>query len=93
MVAEGLSSFYTLKNERLKDLIIIDIGRTFNVCAFSKGKTLVKFTEPGGMLDLYSIVQENYNRFGNNANIEEVIRLIDNGIINCEDEKMKFVKD
>lgn len=94
-VAEGLSSFYTLKKEeRLKDLIIIDIGgRTFNICAFSKGKTLIKFTEPGGMLDLYSVVQENYNKFGNNANIEEIIRLIDNGTINCEDEKMKFVKD
>lgn len=94
-VAEGLSSFYTLKKEeRLKDLIILDIGgRTFNVCAFSKGKTLLKFTQPGGMLDLYSMVQENYNKFGNNANIEEIVRLIENGTINCEEEKVRFVKD
>ena len=94
-VAEGLSSFYTLKKqERLKDLIILDIGgRTLNVCAFSKGKTLLKFTEPGGMLDLYSIVQEKYNKFGNNANIEEIIRLITNETINCSEEKQKFVKD
>lgn len=94
-VAEGLSSFYTLKKEeRLKDLVIIDIGgRTFNICAFSKGKTLLKFTQPGGMLDLYSIVQENYNKFGNNANIEEIIRLIENETINCEEEKIKFVKE
>ncbi|MCR1952737.1 ParM/StbA family protein [Clostridium sp. DSM 100503] len=94
-VAEGLSSFYTLKKEeRLKDLIILDIGgRTFNVCAFSKGKTLLKFTQPGGMLDLYSMVQENYNKFGNNANIEEIVRLIENGTINCEEEKVRFVKE
>lgn len=94
-VAEGLSSFYTLKKEeRLKDLLILDIGgRTINVCAFSKGKTLLKFTQPGGMLDLYSIVQENYNKFGNNANIEEIIRLIENETINCEEEKIRFVKD
>lgn len=94
-VAEGLSSFYTLKKEeRVKDLVILDIGgRTFNVCAFSKGKTLLKFTQPGGMLDLYSYVQENYNKFGNNANIEEIIRLIENETINCEEEKIKFVKD
>lgn len=94
-VAEGLSSFYTLKKEeRLKDLVILDIGgRTINVCAFSKGRTLLKFTQPGGMLDLYSIVQENYNKFGNNANIEEIIRLIENETINCEEEKIRFVKD
>ncbi len=94
-VAEGLSSFYTLKKEeRVKDLVIIDIGgRTFNICSFSKGKTLLKFTQPGGMLDLYSIVQENYNKFGNNANIEEIIRLIENETINCEEEKIKFVKE
>lgn len=94
-VAEGLSSFYTLKKEeRVKDLVILDIGgRTINVCAFSKGKTLLKFTQPGGMLDLYSIVQENYNKFGNNANIEEIIRLIENETINCEEEKIRFVKD
>lgn len=94
-VAEGLSSFYTLKKEeRLKDIVILDIGgRTINICAFSKGKTLMKFTQPGGILDLYSIVQENYNKFGNNANIEEVIRLIENETINCEEEKVKFVKD
>lgn len=94
-VAEGLSSFYTLKkDERSKDILILDIGgRTINVCEFSKGKNILKFTQPGGMIDLYSRVQESYNNKGNNADVEEVIRLIDNGTINCEEDKNKFTKE
>lgn len=94
-VAEGLSSFYTLKKEeRLKDVLILDIGgRTINVCTFSKGKNIVKFTQPKGMLDLYLMVQERYNKDGNNADIEEIIRLIENSTINCAEEKQQFIKD
>lgn len=94
-VAEGLSSFYTLKKEeRAKDVLILDIGgRTINVCTFSKGKNIMKFTQPKGMIDLYGIVQERYNKKGNNADVEEIIRLLDNSIINCNDEKQVFVKE
>lgn len=94
-VAEGLSSFYTLKKEeRLKDVLILDIGgRTINVCTFSKGRNIVKFTQPKGMLDLYLMVQERYNKDGNNADIEEIIRLIENSTINCAEEKQQFIKE
>lgn len=94
-VAEGLSSFYTLKKEeRLKDVLILDIGgRTINVCTFSKGKNIVKFTQPKGMLDLYLMVQERYNKDGNNADIEEIIRLIENSTINFDEEKQQFIKE
>ena len=79
-VAEGLSSFYTLpKEERAKDLVILDIGgRTWNICVSSGGKCIMKFTVPGGMIDLYSEIQEDYNKLGNNADVEEIIRLIKN---------------
>lgn len=94
-VAEGLSSFYTLpKEERVKDLIILDIGgRTFNVCVCSGGKCILKFTVPGGMIDLYGEIQEAYNKLGNNADVEEIIRLIKNDTINATKAKEKFVKD
>ncbi|WP_338631868.1 ParM/StbA family protein [Clostridium baratii] len=94
-VAEGLSSFYTLKkDERTKDVLILDIGgRTINVCTFSKGKNIMKFTQPKGMIDLYALVQERYNKEGNNADVEEIIRLLDNATINCNEEKQAFVKE
>lgn len=94
-VAEGLSSFYTLpKEERTKDLVILDIGgRTWNICVSSGGKCIMKFTVPGGMIDLYSEIQEDYNKLGNNADVEEIIRLIKNDTIDASKAKERFVKD
>lgn len=94
-VAEGLSSFYTLKKEeRAKDVLILDIGgRTINVCAFSKGKNILKFTQPGGMLDLYGEVQLEYMNAGKSADVEETIRLINNGTITFDSKKEKFIKE
>lgn len=94
-VAEGLSSFYTLpKEERQKDIVLLDIGgRTINVCTFTNGKCITKFTTPGGMIDLYSEIQEDYNKTGYNADVEEIIRLIKNGTIDSSKAKQKFVKD
>lgn len=94
-VAEGLSSFYTLpKEERLKDIVLLDIGgRTINVCTFTGGKCTLKFTVPGGMIDLYGEIQEEYNKIGNNADVEEIIRLIKNDTINASKDKERFVKE
>ena len=39
------------------------------------------------------MVQERYNKDGNNADIEEIIRLIENSTINCAEEKQQFIKD
>lgn len=92
-VAEGLSSFYTLrKEERMKDTIIIDIGgRTVNVCTFVKGKNIDKFTVPFGMINLYDNIASNYNLKGNNATTEEVVRLLKNGTLEGIEEKADFV--
>lgn len=92
-VAEGLSSFYTLsKEERKKDVIIIDIGgRTVNVCSFSQSKNIEKFTVPVGTIDIYSEVASNYNANGNNATVEEAIRLLRNGYLNATTEKNNFI--
>lgn len=94
-VAEGLSSFYVLtKEERQKDIVLLDIGgRTINVCTFTGGKCTTKFTTPGGMIDLYSEIQEDYNKIGFNADVEEIIRLIKNGTIDSSKAKARFVKD
>ena len=92
-VAEGLSSFYTLRKEqRAKDTIIIDIGgRTVNVCVFINNKCVDKFTIPFGMINLYDHIAENYNSKGNNATTEEVIRLIKNRDLRGDKEKEEFV--
>ena len=94
-VAEGLSSFYTLRKEqRDKDTLIIDVGgRTVNVCTFVNGKCIEKFTIPLGVINLYNKVAENYNSNGNNATTEEIIRLVNNKTINCNKEKVEIVNN
>lgn len=92
-VAEGLSSFYTLsKEERKKDTVIIDIGgRTVNVCSFLNGKNIEKFTIPQGTIDIYNEVANNYNSNGNNATVEESIRLLRGGFLEAKTEKNNFI--
>lgn len=94
-VAEGLSSFYTLRKEqRDKDTLIIDVGgRTVNVCTFVNSKCIEKFTIPSGVINLYNKVAENYNANGNNATTEEIIRLVNNKTINCNKEKVEIVNN
>ncbi len=93
-IAEGLSSFYTLrKEERERDTLIIDIGgRTVNVCTFVEGKINTKFTHPCGMIDLYDSIKTNINNAeGMNYSLEEMQRLVKNKIYEGNREKEEFV--
>lgn len=92
-VAEGLSSFYTLpKEERQKDVLLIDIGgRTVNICTFTQGKNIEKFTIPQGTIDIFNDVANNYNANGNNATVEEAIRLLNANILEATTEKNNFI--
>ncbi|MBN1079250.1 ParM/StbA family protein [Clostridium botulinum] len=93
-IAEGMSSFYTLsKTDREKDTLIIDIGgRTTNVVSFINTKAEKKFTINKGMIDLYDAIKTRVNLEGNNYNLEEIERLIKNGVFsNVENEYSMFV--
>lgn len=91
-IAEGMSSFYTLnKNEREKDTLIIDIGgRTTNIVTFINGKAEKKFTITKGMIDFYDAIKTRVNAAGNNYELEEMERLIKNGVFGdiAEDKKL-----
>lgn len=93
-IAEGLSSFYTLrKEERERDTLIIDIGgRTVNVCTFVEGKINTKFTYPNGMIDLYDEIKTNVNnKEGMNYSLEDMQRLVNNRVYEGNKEKEEFV--
>lgn len=94
-IAEGMSSFYTLnKTEREKDTLIIDIGgRTTNVVTFINGKAEHKFTITKGMIDLYDSIKTRVNANGNNYELEEMERLIKNGVFgDVKEDKRIFLE-
>ena len=84
VVAEGVSSFYTLsEKERLNDTLIIDIGgRTSNVVTFKGGRIEHKKQVNRGMIDYYEDVVAKYNSTGENVNTEDIKNLIDKKIVN-----------
>lgn len=95
-IAEGLSSFYTLRKEqRALDTLIIDIGgRTVNVCTFVEGKINAKFTHPQGMIDLYDTIKTNVNNNeGMNYTLEDMQRLVKNKKYEGSEEKKQFIAD
>lgn len=95
-IAEGMSSFYTLsKSEREKDTLIIDIGgRTTNVVTFVNGKAENKFTITKGMIDLYDSIKTRVNANGNNYELEEMERLIKNGVFgDVSEDKKNFLQN
>ena len=63
VVGEGISSYYMLpKNEREKDLIIIDFGgRTTNVVEYKNKKLVNKDTINQGMVSLFDKIKVQYN--------------------------------
>lgn len=96
VIAEGLSSFYTLpKHIRENRTLIVDIGgRTVNAAAFVKGKLEKQVTLPIGMLNFYEKVQTKENSKGNNISVVDVESLIEeNRIYDVEDLKVDFIKN
>jgi len=93
VVAEGVSSFYTLsETERLNDTLIIDIGgRTTNVVSFKNGRIEHKKQINRGMINYYEDVASKYNSKGECVNTEDIKNLIDNGIVDTD--IVKFYKD
>lgn len=83
VVAEGVSSFYTLsEQERLKDTLIIDIGgRTANVVSFKNGRIEHKKQVNRGMINYYEDVTSKHNSTGENVNTEDIKNLIDRNIV------------
>lgn len=95
VVAESVSSFYTLpKSERQRSVLIIDIGgRTVNVSSFVKCKVENKKTIPLGTIDFYNKLKTKLNANGKNYNIVDIDRMLDSDFIkDIEEDKDKFFK-
>lgn len=86
VVAEGVSSFYTLPEaERRNDTLIIDIGgRTTNVVSFKNGRIEHKKQINRGMINYYEDVASKYNSKGECVNTEDIKNLIDKGIVDID---------
>ncbi len=84
VVAEGVSSFYTLsETERLNDTLIIDLGgRTANVVTFKKGRIEHKKQVNKGMINYYEEVTSKHNSTGEFVSTEDIKGLIDRDIVN-----------
>ena len=86
VVAEGVSSFYTLpETERMNDTLIIDIGgRTTNVVSFKNGRIEHKKQINKGMINYYEDVASKYNSKGECVNTEDIKNLIEKGIVDID---------
>lgn len=86
VVAEGVSSFYTLpETERRNDTLIIDIGgRTTNVVSFKNGRIEHKKQINRGMINYYEDVASKYNSKGECVNTEDIKNLIEKGIVDID---------
>lgn len=99
IVAEGISSYYMLsKDEREKDLILIDLGgRTTNVVEYKSKKLVNKDTINDGMIDLFREIKIRYNNTdGADEPIEtyEIYHYIKNNQVPLyEDIADKFIAD
>ena len=93
VVAEGVSSFYTLpETERMNDTLIIDIGgRTTNVVSFKNGRIEHKKQINRGMINYYEDVASKYNSKGECVNTEDIKNLIEKGIVDID--TVKFYKN
>ena len=96
VIGEGISSFYSLgKSTREKSTVIFDIGGlSVNICSFINGRLEHNFTYPKGMLNVQEEIRLRINSNGNNQELKDIERLInDNLIENVEIEYNKFVNE
>ena len=97
IVGEGISSYYMLpKEERAKDVIIIDIGgRTTNVVEYKNKRIVNKDTFPAGTIDFYNRVKAKFNNeHGQNVETHEVRHYIQTGVIPVYEElEDEFIKE
>ena len=84
IVGEGISSYYMLpKEEREKDVILIDIGgRTTNVVEYKNKRIVNKDTFPVGTIDFYNRVKNKFNNeHGENVETHTIRHYIQTGVI------------
>jgi plasmid segregation protein ParM len=96
IVGEGISSYYMLpKEDREKDLVLIDIGgRTTNVVEYKNKRIVNKDTFPTGTIDFYNRAKNKFNNEnGENVETHSVRHYIQQGVIpvytELEDEFIK----
>lgn len=95
VIGEGISSFYSLgKTDREKSTVIFDIGGlSVNICSFINGRLEHHFTFPEGMLNLHEEIRLRINADGNNQELKDIERLINDNLIDgVEYEYKKFVE-
>lgn len=93
---EGFSSIYTLsKEERKKDLLLIDIGgRTINVLEFYENKAQKKETLGYGIVKLYQALKDAHGE--DDYTLEEMRRIVNGGFLKkdvVDSHKKQFVQD
>lgn len=96
VIGEGISSFYSLgKSAREKSTVIFDIGGlSVNICSFVNGRLEHHFTLPKGMLNVQEEIRLRINSNGNNQELKDIERLINDNLIDgVEEEYKKFVNE
>lgn len=96
VIGEGISSFYSLnKSAREKSTVIFDIGGlSVNICSFVNGRLEYRTTYPKGMLNVHDDIKTRVNANGDNQELKDIERLINDGLIeDVEMEYNKFVED
>lgn len=94
VVGEGIGSIYSLPViAKGKSIILFDIGgRTTNVLVIVNGKIEKKFTITKGIINFYADVAQRLNSKGNNYEIEDMKRLIEeNKVGDVEADKESFL--
>lgn len=96
VVGEGISSFYSLgKTDREKSTVIFDIGGlSVNICSFVNGRLEHHLTYPKGMLTVQEDIRLRINANGNNQELKDIERLINENLIDDVDIEYKnFLKE
>lgn len=88
VLKEGFAAFYSLPKRNNGLIAIVDIGgRTTDVFTFVNGKEEKETSIPVGTMNYFKIIADRLNSEGENRKIEDIFKLIDNGLIDLEDYK------
>lgn len=88
VLKEGFAAFYSLPKRNNGLIAIVDIGgRTTDVFTFVNGKEEKETSIPVGTMNYFKIIADRLNSKGENRKIEDIFKLIDNGLIDLEDYK------
>lgn len=88
VLKEGFAAFYSLPKRNSGLIAIVDIGgRTTDVFTFVNGKEEKETSLPIGTMNYFKIIADRLNAKGENRKVEDIFKLIDNGLIDLEDYK------